>query len=239
MWHQKALLHTLSLAQFRPHYSAIETYGLRRVHLHSQGLGFEVAFVIADVVTPLLGLDSLLQESLSLHVGQNSKHYLVSPGGARTQLEHMGKHLYLIACPSKLGSSNCILSSLPRVIGFLPADMKLENQKVALSSSSSGSDLVEDLTEQEASKDGWNLQCHPVLEEASEEEAEPSFDLVPGREEVADAGGEPSAAKAIFQTITRASQHDSHSTSTLVCGLSGSKRQSFSAQEAESFDQNF
>ena len=170
---------------------AIETYGLRRVHLHSQGLSFEVAFVIADVVTPLLGLDSLLQESLSLHVGQNSKHYLVSPGGARTQLEHMGKHLYLIACPSQLGSSNCILSSLSRVIGFLPSDRKLENQKVALSSSSSSPDLVEELAQPEASKDSWNLQCHPVLEEASEEESEPSFDLVPGREEVADAGGEP------------------------------------------------
>ena len=196
MWHQKTLLHTLSLAQFPPTLQlttatgkAIETYGLRRVHLHSQGLSFEVAFVIADVVTPLLGLDSMQQESLSLHVGQNSKHYLVSPGGARTQLEHMGKHLYLIACPSKLGSSNCILSSLSRVIGFLPADRKLENQKVALSSSSSSSDLFEDLTEQEASKDGWNLQCHPVL--ASEEETETSFDLVPGKEEVADAGGEP------------------------------------------------
>ena len=170
---------------------AIETYGLRRVHLHSQGLSFEVAFVIADVVTPLLGLDSMLQESLSSHVGQNSKHYLVSPGGARTQLEHMGKHLCLIACPSKLGSSNCILSSLSRVIGFLPSDRKLENQKVALSSSSSSSDLVEELAPQEASKDSLDLQCHPVLEEASEAEAEPSFDLVPGREEVADAGVEP------------------------------------------------
>ena len=169
---------------------AIETYGVRRVHLHTQGLSFEVAFVIADVVTPLLGLDSMLHESLSLHVGQNSKHYLVSPGGERTQLEHKGKHLYLIACPSKLGSSNCILSSLSRVIGFLPSDRKLENQKVALSSSSSSSDLVEDLTEQEASQDSWNLHCHPVFEEASEDDSEPSFDLVPGREEVADAGGE-------------------------------------------------
>ena len=132
---------------------AIETYGLRRVHLHSQGLSFEVAFVIADVVTPL---DSMLHESLSLHVGQNSKHYLVAPGGERTQLEHKGKHLYLIACPSKLGSSNCIMSSLSKVIGFLPSDKTLDNQNVALSSSSSSTDLVEDLTEQEvSSQDIW------------------------------------------------------------------------------------
>ena len=198
VWHRKALLHTLSLAQFRQHYSLpqqqakqLRPMAVRRVHLHTQGLSFEVAFVIADVVTPLLGLDSMLHESLSLHVGQNSKHYLVAPGGERTQLEHKGKHLYLIACPSKLGSSNCILSSLSHVIGFLPSDKQLDNQKVALSSSSSSPDLVEDLSEQEASQDSWNLHCHPVLEEASEDDSEPSFDLVPGRKEVADAGGEP------------------------------------------------
>ena len=170
---------------------AIQTYGLRRVHLQSQGLSFEVAFVIADVVTPLLGLDSLLKESLSLHVGQNSKHYLVSPGGARTKLRHMGKHLYLIACPSQLGSSTCTVSSMSQVIGFLPADSELEDQKVAVSPSSPCPDLAEESTQQEASKNSLDLQCHPVLEEASEEEDEPSFDLVPGREEVADAGGEP------------------------------------------------
>ena len=96
------------------------------------------------MVTPLLGLDSMLHESLSLLVGQNSKYYLVAPGGERTQLEHKGKHLYLIACPSKLGSPNCILSNLSKVIGFLPSDKKLDNQKVALSSSSPSPDLVED-----------------------------------------------------------------------------------------------
>ena len=149
---------------------------------------------------PLLGLDSLLHESLSLHLGQNSKHYLVAPGGERTQLEHKGKHLYLIACPSKLRSSNCILSSLSRVIGFLPSDKKLNHQEVALSSSSSSTDLVEDLTDQEASQDSWNLHCHPVLKEASEDDSEPSFDLVPGREEVADAG-ESLKVKAFVQSI--------------------------------------
>ena len=62
----------------------------------------------------------------------------------------------------------------------------------ALSLSSSSTDLVGDLVPQEASlEDGWNLHCHPVFEEASEDDSDPSFDLVPGREEVADAGGEP------------------------------------------------
>ena len=38
---------------------AIKTYGLslRTVHLHCQGLSLKITFVIADVVTPLLGLD--------------------------------------------------------------------------------------------------------------------------------------------------------------------------------------
>ena len=38
-----------------------------------------------------------------------------------------------------------------------------------------------------------NLQCHPVLQETSDEDGDPSFDLVPGKEEVADTGGEPQA----------------------------------------------
>ena len=170
---------------------AIETFGVRRVHLQTQGLSFEVAFVIADVVTPLLGLDAMLHESLSLHLGHDSKHFLVASGGERTQLEHKGKHLYLIACPSKLGSSNLIMSSLSNVVGFLPSDMQLDHDD-GLSLSSSSTDLVEDLAPKEAfSQDSWNLHCHPVFEEASEDDSEPSFDLVPGRNEVADAGGEP------------------------------------------------
>ena len=100
------------------------------VHLHTQGLSFEVAFVIADVVTPLLGLDAMLRESLSLHLGHDSKHFLVASGGERTQLEHKGKHLYLIACPSKLGSSNLVMSSLSNVVGFLPSDMQLDHDVI-------------------------------------------------------------------------------------------------------------
>ena len=113
-----------------------------------------------DVVTPLLGLDSMLHESLSLHLGQNSKHFLVAPRGERTQLEHKGKHLYLIACPSKLGSSNLNMSSLSKVVGFLPSDEQLDSENLALSSSSSSTDLVEDLAQQEASsKDTWYSHC--------------------------------------------------------------------------------
>ena len=92
---------------------------------------------------------------------------------------------------SLLVESGSLPAATTAQVGFLPSDRKLENQKVALSSSSSSSDLVEELAPQEASQDSLDLQCHPVLEEASEEDEEPSFDLVPGKEEVADAGGEP------------------------------------------------
>ena len=83
------------------------------------------------------------------------------------------------------------MGSLSNVVGFLPSDMQLDHDD-ALSLSSSSTDLVEDLAPQEASlKDTWYSHCHPVFEEASEDDSEPSFDLVPGRKEVADAGGEP------------------------------------------------
>ena len=172
---------------------AIKTYGLRTVHLHSQGLSLKVTFVIADVVTPLLGLDTILKDSLSLHVGQNFEHFLVNPVGERTKLEHMGKHLYLIACPSQHGLSNFFLGSLSQVIGFLPADKELQTQKSASRSSSSSPDLDEEPTKQQVEQDSLNFQCHPVLQETSDEDGDPSFDLVPGKEEVADTGGEPQA----------------------------------------------
>ena len=163
------------------------------MHLHSQGLSLKVTFVIADVVTPLLGLDTILKDSLSLHVGQNFEHFLVNPVGERTKLEHMGKHLYMIACPSQHGLSNYFLGSLSQVIGFLPADKELQTQKSASRSSSSSPDLEEEPTKQQVEQDSLNLQCHPVLQETSDEDGDPSFDLVPGKEEVADTGGEPQA----------------------------------------------
>ena len=65
---------------------AITTYGLRRVHLQCRGLSFEVSFVIADVVTPLLGLEIMIQDSLSLTIDHDFQHYLVNPAGDKTKL---------------------------------------------------------------------------------------------------------------------------------------------------------
>ena len=106
----------------------------------------------------------------------------------------MGKHLYLIACPSQHGLSNFFLGNLSQVIGFLPAGKELQTQKSASRSSSSSPDLDEEPTKQQVEQDSLNLQCHPVLQETSDEDGDPSFDLVPGKEEVADTGGEPHAS---------------------------------------------
>ena len=152
-----------------------------------ESLSLEVTFVIADVVTPLLGLDTILKDSLILHVGQNLEHFLVNPVGGRTKLEHMGKHLYLIACPSQHGSSSFFLGDLSQVIGFLLADKALQAQK-STSKSSSSLDLEEEAPKQQVEQDSLNLQCHPVLQETSDEDGDPSFDLAPGKEEVADTG---------------------------------------------------
>ena len=153
---------------------AIKAYGLRTVHLHNQGLSLKVPFVIADVVTPLLGLDIILKDSMSLHVEQNSEHFLVNLVGERTKLEHMGKHLYMIACPSQHGSTTCFLGSLSNAIGFLPADQELQAHKTA-SNSSSSPDLDEEPIKQPSEQDSLNLQCHPVLQETSDEDGDPSF----------------------------------------------------------------
>ena len=144
--------------------------------------------MIADVVTPLLGLDSMIKDSLSLHVEHDLQHFLVNPAGDKIQLEHMGSHLYLIACPSQHGSSHCFIGSLSQVIGFLPEDKELHEQKLA-SRSSSSIDLDEDTSKQQEEQDSLNFQCQHVLQAAFDEKDDLSLDLMPSKEEVADSGG--------------------------------------------------
>ena len=170
---------------------AVETYGLRKVHLQSRGLSLEVTFVIADVVTPLLGLDIMIKNSLSLHVEQDLQHFLVNPAGDRTQLEYLGRHLYLIACPSQHGLSHCFIGSLSQVIGSLPEDRELHEQTLA-SRSSSSTDLDEDMSKQQVEQESLNFQCQPVLQEASDHNDDLIFDLVSSEEEAADSGRAPS-----------------------------------------------
>ena len=122
---------------------AIKIFGLRHVHVQCQDLSFKVSFVIADVVTPILGLDTLLEHNLSLNFGHDDRTFLVNSAGKRTQLQQKGEHLYLVTCPFQHGLSTCSRGSLPEVIGFLPEDQELHDQQLALQSSSSTA-LVED-----------------------------------------------------------------------------------------------
>ena len=151
---------------------AIKIFGLRHVHLQCQDLSFKVSFVIADVVTPILGLDTLMQHNLSLSF-EHDQRFLVDKTGKRTQLEHMGRHLYLVACPLQHGLSTCFRGSLSDVIGFLPEDKEIHEQETALRSSSS-TDLVEDRSFSES------LHVHD----------QSSFVCVLCHEEVAVSGGE-------------------------------------------------
>ena len=168
---------------------AIKTYGLRQVHLQSRGLSLEVSFVIADVVTPLLGLDVMIKESLGLHVEHDSQHVLVNPAGDKTQLEHMGRHLYMIACPSQHDLSPCFIGRLSQVLGFLPADKELHDQSLA-SRSSSSVDLDEDTSKHQEERASLNSQCQHVMPKAFDDSDGLSFDLMSSQEEVADSGGE-------------------------------------------------
>ena len=95
----------------------------------------------------------------------------------------------MIACPSQHGSSHCFIGSLSTVIGFLPQDKELHEQRLA-SRSSSSTDLDEDMSKQQAEQDSLNFQCQHALQEASSDSDDLSFDLVPSQEEVADSGGE-------------------------------------------------
>ena len=115
--------------------------------------------------------------------------FLVNPAGDRTQLEHMGRHLYMIACPSQHVLSQCVIDSLSQVIGFLPEDKELHEQMLA-SRSSSSIDLDEDTSEQQVEQDSLNFQCQHVLQEAFDDNDDLIFDLVPCKGEVADSGGE-------------------------------------------------
>ena len=91
---------------------AIQTFGIRTVQLLSQGFSFTMSFVIADVEQPLLGLSSLLRENLSLHLDSNLGHHLGNTAGEKIQLEQRGQQIYLVACPTELGLTQCMIGNL-------------------------------------------------------------------------------------------------------------------------------
>ena len=191
----------------------VQIYGLRKVHLQSRGLSLEVSFVRADVLTPLLGLDTMIKNSWSLYVDHDLSHFLVNLVGDRTQLEHMGRHLYMIASPSQHGLSHCIIGSLSQVIGFLPADRDLHEQSLA-SNSSSSPDLDEDRSQHQRNTDSLDFPCQPVRPAALAAHDASSFELQSGMEVVADTGGEL-LAQSFYPQLSKPTEQPSSPNSEL------------------------
>ena len=85
--------------------NAIRAYGRRLVQLVGPELCLCVSFVIADVAQPLLGMDILIANQLSLITNNLHEYYLVNSLGAKTRLQPRGLQLYLPAFPHESGLS--------------------------------------------------------------------------------------------------------------------------------------
>ena len=88
----------------------ITAYGRRTVHLRGAQLSFSVSFVIADVVHVSLGMDTFVNNKLSIRSSNNEIH-LVNIAGAKTKLTQQGHFLYMEAWSDKSGLSTCRGSS--------------------------------------------------------------------------------------------------------------------------------
>ena len=100
------------------------------------------------------------------------------------------------------------------MIGFLPEDKELHEQRLA-SRSSSSIDLDEGSSKQQVEQDSLNFQCQHVLQATFDEKDDPSFDLMLSKEEVADAGGELQATSFLIYPFSQCSlQHKKESFTT-------------------------
>ena len=198
---------------------AVKIYGLRHVHLQSQGLSLPVRFVIADFVEPLLGLDDILEHCLSLQVSKK-KRYLVNLAGGRTQLEHLGGHLCMIAFPFPHGLTHCFSGSLSQVIGRQLSDKEFREQSSA-SQSSSSTDLDEDQSKLKGELGSLDFQCHSVLPDPSTaSEDELVSEHSPCKGEVQVSGGElrvPSLHPENLPETKQTSKHEElHNTNRTI-----------------------
>ena len=89
----------------------IPIFGKKTMQLLASPLCLEVSFVIAEVTTPILGVDTLLRENLSLRF-EGCQQQLVHASGVCTQLTQEGKLLYLRALPAQVGSPIFMIGSL-------------------------------------------------------------------------------------------------------------------------------
>ena len=85
--------------------NAIQAFGRRTVQLVGPELTLCVSFVIADVTQPLIGMDILIANQLSLITSNLHEYYLVNSLGAKTKLQPRGLQLYMPAFPQELGLS--------------------------------------------------------------------------------------------------------------------------------------
>ena len=100
---------------------ALETFGLRKVQLLSQGTSFTMSFVIANVEVPLLGFSSLRQENLCLQLHSDLGHQLVTSRGERMQLVQQGNQVYLPAYLTQLHSDLFLVGNL-QCTSLMPED---------------------------------------------------------------------------------------------------------------------
>ena len=118
----------------------ITTFGKKTMQLLTHNLCFEVSFVIADVTTPILGVDTLLRENLTLRFEGNQRQ-LVHQSGEFTQLIQGGKLLYLRAFPAQVGPTHYMIGSL-LTDSILPEN-KLEQVALGLGATLSKGEVLD------------------------------------------------------------------------------------------------
>ena len=109
---------------------SISIFGTREVELVTMGFSFQTCFVIADVERPLLGLQSLLQNNLSLQLDSSLGHKLVNTEGEKIPLQHLGHQIFLAACPMELELTSSMIGILQND-SLMPED-KLEGPVASL-----------------------------------------------------------------------------------------------------------
>ena len=169
-----------------------------------------------SLAAAILGSATLKEHNLSLTFGYDEHSFLVDTAEKRTQLQQKGEQRYLEAHPFQHGLSTCSRGSLPEVIGFLPEDKELDDQELALQSSSS-TDIVEDKSFLES------LHVHD----------QSSFVCVICEEEVAVSGGELSDHSCIPSSNPSNSQAKMSSFATAIPDQICKDLRSFKKQKAQ------
>ena len=108
----------------------ISIFGTKEVELVTVGFSSQTCFVIADVERPLLGLQSLLQNNLSLQLASSQGHQLVNTEGEKIPLQQLGHQIFLAACPMELELTSSMIGILQNE-SLMPED-KLEGPVASL-----------------------------------------------------------------------------------------------------------